>query len=89
LLREGHYQNGLKNALWRDFHANGNVAAEGAYQQGKEAGQWQCWDEAGIPGGGQSPSSSGCQTAACHTEFVRALGEIAAKYWPPAQRVIM
>ena len=31
----------------------------------------------------------GCQTAACRTEFVRALGEIAAKYWTPAQRVIM
>jgi antitoxin component YwqK of YwqJK toxin-antitoxin module len=39
---------GKEDGLWRDFHANGQLAAEGRYRAGKEVGVWRFWSPAGI-----------------------------------------
>jgi antitoxin component YwqK of YwqJK toxin-antitoxin module len=35
---------------WRDFHPNGQLAAQGEYVDGKEHGVWRFWDESGAEG---------------------------------------
>jgi antitoxin component YwqK of YwqJK toxin-antitoxin module len=44
---EGTYENDVEEGLWRDYYANGVVAAEGTYKHGKEEGPWRFWSEDG------------------------------------------
>ncbi len=39
---------GVEHGVWHDFHENGRLAAEGNYEQGKEIGEWQYWDNDGM-----------------------------------------
>lgn len=45
---EGHYEHGLEQGEWMDFHLNGQVAAQGHYEKGKVVGIWQFWKPDGT-----------------------------------------
>ncbi|MDE7249578.1 MAG: hypothetical protein K2N82_06760 [Lachnospiraceae bacterium] len=37
----------MENGHWKDYHENGQLAAEGDYENGKEVGKWSFYDEDG------------------------------------------
>ena len=36
-----------ETGFWKDYHENGNLAAEGNYSKGEETGIWRYYDEDG------------------------------------------
>jgi antitoxin component YwqK of YwqJK toxin-antitoxin module len=43
------YVHGKEHGPWRDYHENGQLAAEGEYADGVEVGTWHYWDARGAP----------------------------------------
>jgi antitoxin component YwqK of YwqJK toxin-antitoxin module len=40
---------GVETGVWRDYHANGQLAAEGTYSKGEKIGTSQYWTANGRP----------------------------------------
>ena len=55
LLLRGLYEHGKEHGVWRDYHPNGQLAAEGEYANGTESGVWLYWSASGVP---ESPAKA-------------------------------
>lgn len=46
-IKDGLFEELLEEGIWKDYHENGNLAAEGYYHKGKEVEIWKWYDEEG------------------------------------------